>query len=570
MKKIFLAYIVTLGLLFAPAVTFAQDTKGSILSWVTGEFVALNYNFKAIRVATQGGIAAASPASFLLAGDGSVALFDGRTIEPWFVGEIVTIGSGSNSESVTLTAVSGCSRGNQGGCTISGNTSNAHGFGDSIASSTAGLQEAIYNAFSKGGGLVAIGQDWASVGGTSAMLTAAPVFPGVTIKDVRVGGPRYWNPTPTGVMLAVPTTLTAQAACDTTHQFCSDATVAGSASYGSTLYGCVAYVDIMGNEGPCSLASTVFTSVASKAIDVQAPAASAGAVGYIVYLSLSGGSYAQAYQIPSTSSNCTLTTLETITPACAVTNTTYGQVGSTFGKTALFTTGGSQITTYPLNTAQHFTNKASIVMTTAAYAPMSNSSVSYSYAPSNRVGACSSSSFNAVSAATAAQINGSATAAIPMSVATWTLPANCFNYIGAEFRVSGHFTELEAGTSAATYKILVGWDAPLANATTIPMTVCDIENTHTPAAVAQNGYFSCTVKIQTVGTTGTAVVNGWGDMSVATGQALLIGFANDISTAASAATFNTTVPGRIVVYFFDSGNTVTTCQTIDATLEFLN
>jgi hypothetical protein len=67
-------------------------------------------------------------------------------------------------------------------------------------------------------------------------------------------------------------------------------------------------VDIAGNEGPCS-ATASFTNVTVKAIDVGTPAAATGAVGYTIYLSLSGGTYAQAFQVPITSSICTMTTL---------------------------------------------------------------------------------------------------------------------------------------------------------------------------------------------------------------------------------------------------------------------
>jgi hypothetical protein len=47
-------------------------------------------------------------------------------------------------------------------------------------------------------------------------------------------------------------------------------------------------------------------------------------VGYVVGVGLT---YATAYWFPMTSTYCTLTTIETTTPACALTNTAYGQVG---------------------------------------------------------------------------------------------------------------------------------------------------------------------------------------------------------------------------------------------------
>lgn len=571
MKKLFAVLA-----LFAAALLPAGAQSN--LSRVAGVYDARNYaRFNPgnrVYIASGGQVAAGTSVSIPLF-NATVTLGDGRTIVPYAPGVRVNIGAGASQETDTITSVNGCFKGApQGSCTLVMTTTNAHGNGEAVGSGSYGLDEAILDAASGGsgvvngsGGTVVIEPGW---GGTSAMVTGALVESQVSVVDYRTGTPRNWNATPTGLALAVPTTLTAQAACDATHQFCSDAGVAGSASWGSSVYGCVAYVDIMGNEGPCSLTSTVFTSVASKAIDVAAPAASPGAVGYVVYLSLSGGTYAQAYQVPSTSSNCTLTTLETTTPACAVANTTYGQSASTFGADALFTVGGSQIATYPVNTGQHFTKLASTVQTTASYTPMTNSSVTYAYNPGNREGACPGmSTYNNTQGIAAGGISASSTAAIPMALGSFSIPAGCFNYVGAEFRVSGKFTWTEGGTSAATYNVLVGWDAAGTNTTTIPLAVCTIANTHTPAAAAQNGYYSCTVKILTAGATGTALVNGWGDMSIATGQALLIGFANDTAVAASGS-INLTVPARITVQFTDSGNTVTGAQGLENTIEVLN
>lgn len=127
---------------------------------------------------------------------------------------------------------------------------------------------------------------------------------------MRPGQPPYWNVGPsTNSFIATPATLTAQAACDATHTFCSDASVVGTWPASGTLFGCITYVDILGNESACS-ATASFTNVTVKAIDVGTPAASPGAVGYAIYLSLSGGTYAQAFRVPITSSICTVTTLD--------------------------------------------------------------------------------------------------------------------------------------------------------------------------------------------------------------------------------------------------------------------
>jgi hypothetical protein len=565
MRKL-LSILFVLVLISLPVLTVQgqQAPAGAAESRVAGRVTASQYNY---------GIGSSSPLKVLVGntatGSATVTLFTGTAVLPsgatiavLNVNAPITIGIGANVETVTPTAVSSCNIGAlQGTCSVTATFANTHGSGEPIFSGTAGLQEAINDAFQNGGGLVVIDNLWQ---GTNTIITAAVPYANVSIEDMRNGTTRFWNATPTGAALAIPTTLTGQTACDATHQFCSDATVAGSASYaGGSLFGCVAYVDIMGNEGPCSLTAS-FTDVSAKAIDVAAPAASPGAVGYVVYLSLDAGTYAQAYQIPSTSLNCTLTTLEKTTPACAVANTTYGQSVSTFGAAGLFTKGGSQITTISLNTGQHFTSLGSLAMTAASMVPITNSSVTYSYAPSNRMAAPGISSANVVNYAA----SGSSATTIPNAIATWTIPAGSFNFIGAEFRVSGFFTFTDGGDTSD--EIRIAWDAPGTNTTTIPIALCALKTTATGAAAAQNGTYSCTVKVATVGATGTALVNGWGDIALAAGQTTLV--RSSLATAvAPSSSINLTAPARIVVYYIGTGATNNPgAQGLQATLEVLN
>ncbi len=200
---------------------------------------------------------------------------------------------------------------------------------------------------------------------------------------------------------------------------------------------------------------------------------------------------------------------------------------------------------------------------------MTNSSVTWGYAPSSRVGNCGITPWNQTQGIAAGGINASSTAAIPQAIGSWSVPAGCFNYKGAEFRVSGKFVVTEGGTSASTWNVLVGWDAQLTNTTTIPTQVCTIANTHTPAAAQQTVNWTCTIKVLTTGATGTFLVNGFGNVSIATGQALLIGTMNETAVAASASV-NLLVPARITVFVTDSGNTDTATQALENTLEVLN
>src|ERR1700690_2680338 len=585
MKKFFaiaLSVILVLGIV---GISSAQQIPGnpSPLSHVGGLFYASAYstwhsNIISGNTTTGSGTSiVVTPPSALL--DGTPIAVQTAWNSAFLAAPLIQDGNAETATAMTAISYSTCPAGNLGiggtpVCpTLTGTFANTNGQPPIVVDGHFALPPAAAAAASQGGGQVVVDAAWTNLGGTSAMLNAlAVVYPTISILDMRTGNPRVWSGTPTGLALPAPTlpaiNIAGQAACDTTHQMCSDANVAGSASWGGTVFACWAYVDIYGNEGPCS-ATTSWTSVASKAIDLGIPAASTGAVGAVPYLSLSGGTYAFAYQIPVTSTVCTMTALETITPACAVTNATYGQVGSTFGAAGLFTTGGAQITTFPVNTSQHFVNLASTVQTTTSLTAMTNSSVSYKYAPSNRVGSCTVSSWNATQEIAAGGISASSTTGIPMSMGTWTIPPGCFNFIGAEFRVSGKITWTDGGASDAM-KVIVAWDANGTNTTTVPTTLCNIANTHTNAGAAQTGYYSCTVRILTTGTTGTALVNGSGYFDIATGSAgTLVGGANDTAVAASAS-INLVTAARISVRFSDTGATVTGAQPLEGTLEVLN
>jgi hypothetical protein len=126
----------------------------------------------------------------------------------------------------------------------------------------------------------------------------------------------------------------------------------------------------MGNEGTCS-ADFSQAGLATSSVIFTAPAASPGAVGYTIYISLTGGTYALSYKVPITSSICTLTTVETITAACAVANTNYGQAGST-----------ATVSAITVNTAMIEPNATTISATTQ-YISNPNARTTYGYVPSS-------------------------------------------------------------------------------------------------------------------------------------------------------------------------------------------
>lgn len=139
---------------------------------------------------------------------GQVGLSDGTNVAPLATTAPITIGAGSNAETVTPSAVSNSTPGVYGSATVTATFSNTHGSGDPIASGTFGLQEAINACSAAGGGVVIVDAKWAAAGGTNAMIAAATFPSGVGLLDNRTGGGGVLNYTVTIANAAVLTNNT--------------------------------------------------------------------------------------------------------------------------------------------------------------------------------------------------------------------------------------------------------------------------------------------------------------------------------------------------------------------------
>lgn len=516
------------------------------------------------------------PGATLNTGNQTVCSFtaaNGRSFFPLAVGSPITIGDAS-SETVTPTAVSIAAT----GCSFTATLTNAHAAGAALGTGTAGLQEAINDAFTMGGGTVVADPFWAAAGGTDTLLNAALVFPSVAIEDTRKGIPQNWTPMPsTATALAAPTTLTGQAACDTTHTFCSDATVAGSASWGGTVIGCITLVDINGNESPCS-ATNSFTSVASKAIDIGAPASrSDNVVGWKPYLSLSGGSYALAYSLPLltqptvllatpvSSGVCTLTTLETITPACAIANTKYGQAASATGAAGLFSAGGAQFTSYPVVTNTLAPEIGSVSAT--AHNPNEEAHATYAYVPGNRIG---------IPGVQAAHLVFPITAAAQTTVGevegTFPLPANFMNYVGRTIEVCGLISK--TSTVADTVDdVQIWWDAEGSNVTAgTPVQLSSIKLTSTgTAAFTTNFCQQLTTTVASTTATGGTIQPGQGWLTKSQVAAGTLPVAAAGSLLAGVGSLNLALPAHLSVELVHTTGTDGAGSTLQgATVRIIN
>jgi hypothetical protein len=116
---------------------------------------------------------------------GPIVLSDGTVANVLATTAPVLVGSGSNQETVTPSAVQNASSQIPGVAGFTATFANLHGQGDPVASATAGLQEAINDAATNGGGTVVVDAAWYTSGGTAAILAAAtlPASGKVSILD---------------------------------------------------------------------------------------------------------------------------------------------------------------------------------------------------------------------------------------------------------------------------------------------------------------------------------------------------------------------------------------------------
>jgi hypothetical protein len=318
---------------------------------VAGRFVARNYVYPGIRIAL--GNAPAGAASFTMS-SGGVRLQDGRSITPFSSGGLsilgapspglpaipITIGAGTTKETVTPTAVSGCIPSIQNGgpgapvtCQISATFANAHGQGEVVTSGTFGIQEAIndaafFNASSGAIGRVVIDTGLVQAVGlanVNAGLALVNALPGVMLDDETglTGAGSF----------AARATSTSTAAAAAAPTLTAVACPAGSTGLTAGAYlAKLATVDVTGMVSQASSESaSATTSTALPCLTFTAPAAAAGQIGFLPYITAAAGASGTETLLAVTAANvsCTVTLTEALIPACIMTNTTYGQVGAT-------------------------------------------------------------------------------------------------------------------------------------------------------------------------------------------------------------------------------------------------
>lgn len=395
----------------------------------------------AIRVSAFSGVCAGGGASCTLTMDyGYTYTGSGLQFQPFNLLSSIVIGTGASLETVTPTAVACTTPYIQQTCNVTIAPTNAHGPGDTVRSGTIGLEEAITtlaqlnflggpagtdtDQFTGLGGTVAVDAGWVQAGGTTAMLTGAT---GLNLVNLYVNSGTFgpgqgyymaWRPN-TSSTTSTPTAPTVAVA----------AGGALSTGSGGTYYLTYEYVDMNGQLSQYATDSSQQTVTAgNQTITMTAPAASSGMVGYIPMITAAGGSTGGEIAVPVTSSVCTVTKLETLIPACALTNSTYGQLSS-----------AASIAANPSSTMKVVTSTASLARTGFAYIPVGES-FPLPFSP-----------------VFTGQNTGAATAAT-YQVAALNLPTGIFNYVAKKYRIcmEGHMTAGGSGTSTLAVSINYG------------------------------------------------------------------------------------------------------------------
>jgi hypothetical protein len=504
MKKFIGAALAALSLFCLPA--FAQ-TQQPPFARVDGDYIASRYSWDVGQVRTTNAVAAGTATIILNAS--TVTLRDGSVLNPFAITAPIRIDAGTSvDETLIPTAVSGCgSNAPNATCAVTGVFANAHGPSAAVTSGTFGLSEAMNDASgfngagltSQQGSIVVVDKSWtgttAQIAGTAASGSNVVALPNVIIMDKRNGPVVFWSLQATApTILGIPATLVAGTAGITVN----GANATGGLYTNAAAYQVsIAYVDIMGQEGQGSVAFALTPgSGTTNQIGFTAPAASAGAVGYEIYISLTNGTAQLEYKVPLVTqpatvgaypvSNgvCTLTTMEYTTPACALTNATYGEVGS-----------GAVVSALTLSTSP-IVPVITIVSTTSVYVPNPGGRITYSYVPGSHIGLP-----GLVAAAPAFTITTGALTIVPNVLGTINIPPGFMNYVGRTIEICGYATT--TASAATIVDIQFQWDSIGAN--TAGKGVLIGEMTSTPVApIATAGHASFCEDFQTTATGATA------------------------------------------------------------------
>lgn len=444
----------------------------------------------------------------------------GKQFSPFAVNVPISL-TGGTGETVTPTAVSAFVYDSsvKGGCyvTITATVSNAHSKGSSAVSGDGGILEAA----ARNPRVVLLDGAFAT---DTAVTALTPGTNSPILEDLSTGVLRYYTIQP-NILTALATPATRSATAGTTQVI--SGTAVGTWTAVAT-YVCVTYVDRLGGESPCS-ATYNFTATVSVALNFASPAASTGAVGWRAYAGVT--SLATAYQLPISSTTCTLST-QTPYPTCAIGSA--GVFPTPTTTTALHP--GYVVNTYNPNTQGHTTFAYQL----ATKPSLSCGQVQTNYGP-----------FIASSGGTTGQIE---------VLGTVQLPSGCINAIGKAIRVSGHITMTAGASETPVLKVQLG---PTFTTGT-PTNICQFANTTALSAAVYSLNFTCTITTNATGASGTVVPGGMAVVALGAGTTAGTSMP-ELGTAAITDKLDTV--NYLFVTYIPTSGTNTAAQLIDLHLE---
>jgi hypothetical protein len=484
--------------------------------------------FPALQVSTGNGATGSGTITLVT---GAAVASNGAALYPLNINAPITVGIGANAETVTPTAISNCNLPSSQvyQCQVTATFNNLHGAQEPVTTGTYGLQEAINRANGQGGGTVIIDASWAAAGGTNAIITAATGFPSVSITDNRYHNlAPYWTYQPTTLtQISAPTTLT-----NTTVTF--TATPVGTWGT-SAYYFCITYVDALGGESPCSASYTQTPGTTAYSLNITSPAASTGAVGWRAYGGITATT--SAYLLATTATNCTLTTLENVIPACAI--------GS----------NGVWPTLYVSTTAL---SPAAIGVTNTNN-PVPQSHTTFGYQPSGSQSYGFQTNYGPFGTGTIS----SATAGDTTVLGSVQLPAGYLNYIGRTVRFTGKIIGGATATGTLAINVGVVWAGGVTAGA--PVAVCIPTTTSVLGTQTYTIPFSCTMTTNAVGATavGSVQADSW-FIAAAAGTTNIVGSDTGTAAVGSLGLFS---QDTVYVYLTPATEAITAARLMDLHIE---
>jgi hypothetical protein len=415
----------------------------------------------------------------------ALTLGGGKNINPFNTNASVKILDINSANTETVSGVTPTISGSL--CTLSFTTSNTHTAGSYfLRSGTCGVREAL-NDLGTNGGEVIIDQKFYDDGCTAATFTVAATLGGTLqanqyIHDISNGQDTWYNLQPsTLTALAVPTTSAALTCASTAGLVCQSATTGGTWPNSAEHVGEI-YVDSLGGWSVASTDASLTPSASgTNVLQFNSPAASTGAVGWLPFGGLAYNS--TTYVLPVSASTCTLSTLFTGYPVCAM--------------------GSNATITGPVTTTSLIPQSGGIA---AAYNPNPQSHTTFAYRPSQRPGyqfQLNYGPFVACPVLTAGQL---------CVVGTVQLPTGFLQNLGIGGTLRFSF---DVSATPSTGGTATGVDVEIGDITDFstgtPKIVCTLNGDITATGTAAIKYHEeCDWTVNALGTTGTIMPGGFG------------------------------------------------------------